>query len=173
MKRIFTLSIAVFALAAAVQAQSVKIDFDPSADFAGVRSYSFQSGKKIGGSALLDNTLIDSRIRQAVERELGARNVRETRDNPDVLVAYHVGRKDRVDVDAFSYGIGPRWRAGWTDVMVTNYTEGTLILDIIDAQTNELIWRAYCTGAVTSPEQAGKKIDKAAKKAFKKYPPQS
>ena len=173
MKTLLTLSICTLLSVAAAHAQKVRTDFDPTFDFDRIQSFSWQSGDAIQGSDLIANNLVESRVRQAVTSELRSQGISEKRQNPDLLAVYHVSRKNRMAVDAYSYRVGPRWQAGWTDVMVTNYSEGTLILDLIDAETNRLVWRAYCSSAVSSPKQAGKKIDKATQKAFKQFPPQS
>ena len=55
--------------------------------------------------------------------------------------------------------------------MVDNYIEGTLVLDFVDATTKELAWRAYCKGSIRNPHKKDKVINKAVKKAIKKFPP--
>ena len=60
------------------------------------------------------------------------------------------------------------------DVTVTQYTEGTLIIDVIEARSMELVWRASATGTVDpnpNPEKIEKKVDDIVKKMFSKYPP--
>ena len=69
------------------------------------------------------------------------------------------------------YSSSAYWAQGWETVMVRNYVEGTLVIDIVDGKTNELAWRAYCKGVVNNPSKRDKVINKALKKAFKKFPP--
>lgn len=50
------------------------------------------------------------------------------------------------------------------------YTEGTLIIDVIDAKTNEHVWRGLVKGNVTDVKALQKSIDKGVKAIIKKYP---
>ena len=69
------------------------------------------------------------------------------------------------------YSADPYWGQGWGRVMVRDYVAGTLILDIVDAKTKELTWRAYCQGAVRNASKRHKVINKAFRKALKEFPP--
>ena len=54
------------------------------------------------------------------------------------------------------------------------WQEGTLILDIVKAADNELIWRGGASRALpssTTPEKTDKIIKEAVSKILKKYPP--
>lgn len=53
---------------------------------------------------------------------------------------------------------------------VKEYTEGTLILDIIDRSTDELVWRGSVSGNVEGISRLRKQIEKGVKAIMKKYP---
>jgi len=64
-----------------------------------------------------------------------------------------------------------RWAWGWPndfDVWKIPYTDSTLIVDIIDGQTNQLIWRGYDVNTIdmTKPD---KRLDKAVDGLVKKF----
>ncbi len=172
MKNAARFALALIALAIPTLAQSVQTDFDENAEFASYTTYAWKDGQAIDGSTIYANTLIDSRIKAAVSEQLNQVGMREVPSEPDVYITYFIGAKDRTEVDTFGYNAGPRWRSGWTDVMVRNYREGTVILDIIRVDGNELVWRAYITDSITNPRDIEKKINKGAQKAFDKYPPE-
>jgi hypothetical protein len=49
---------------------------------------------------------------------------------------------------------------------------GTLIIDLVDASSNKLVWRGTGTDVVsTKPEKNAEKINKIVPKIFKNYPP--
>jgi hypothetical protein len=53
---------------------------------------------------------------------------------------------------------------------VTNV--GTLVVDIDDGKTKQLLWRGAAKGTLSDkPEKNSQKIDKAVTKMFKQYPP--
>ncbi len=58
--------------------------------------------------------------------------------------------------------------------MVTEYDEGTLILDVIDGESRELAWRGVAQAKISrnsSPDQRGRKINEAVSKIFANFPP--
>jgi len=63
-----------------------------------------------------------------------------------------------------------RIRLGWgPNVAVTPYVEGTIIIDMVDAKTNRLVWRAITTktGSCLIDVQKEKKVEKIVSDAFK------
>lgn len=157
-------------------AQDVKTDYDHGVDFSRYHTFAYHSGKGMGQGRMINNSIVADRIHSAVEEDLASKGLHLSQSNPDLYVSYFLGAKDEQNVtDGFPYGIG-RWGWGmWNDVMVTNYTEGTLVLDFIDAHTNKLVWRAYIQKAVNNPQDLGKEknIDKMVSKAVKKFPPKA
>jgi hypothetical protein len=70
-------------------------------------------------------------------------------------------------------GLGPD-RSG--SATVQPILVGTLVVDIIDARTRALVWRAMATGDIKpndKPEQRDKKMARAMEKMFRNYPPRS
>ena len=60
-----------------------------------------------------------------------------------------------------------------TTTTVRRYTQGTLVIDIWDTRTNDLLWRGTVTDIISdNPEKNEKKMKKAMEKLFKKYPPE-
>jgi hypothetical protein len=50
------------------------------------------------------------------------------------------------------------------------FTEGTLIIDITDSKTKELVWRGTVSGNVDNVGDLEKQIRKGIKAILKKYP---
>ena len=159
---------------------SVATDFDRNADFSHFRTYSFLGGHIwVNGVPDDGNTLVKDRIRASVVAALAARGMTESTDKPDLYVTYMAGARRRTEIEAtapFSPGVGPYWGVGgwwgpmYTDWWARTYTEGTLIIDLIDAPARKLVWRAYAQSEISTPASA-EKIGKSVDKAFKNYPP--
>lgn len=77
------------------------------------------------------------------------------------------------------YGYGPRW--GWglgagnvtatTTYSDDDYTEGTLVVDMYDVDSDKLVWQGILTSRVTEkPEKRDRTIPKNIKKLMKKFP---
>ncbi len=167
---------------------SVSSDFDPNANFAALKTYSWAGAQPITGNPRLDNDILHSRIRIAVERELAAKGYQKVTDgSADFKVAYHVGLEDKLDVTTFTsydYGYPNNYypNRGFyhggaafpqTDTYVFQYEEGTLLVDIVDPRTKKMIWRGTAKAEVDvsqSPEKKEAKINKAVHKLLEHFP---
>ncbi len=96
--------------------------------------------------------------------------------NPDMFVVLHATYDEQTTLNTtgYGYGYGPYWRGGggMSTTTAYKYTVGTMIVDIYDARTKQLIWRG--TGSDTlsdKPEKNEKKINTAVPKMFQKFPP--
>ena len=94
------------------------------------------------------------------------------------VIVFHTGIQDKVQVTDWGYGYGPyRGWYGGGGVNTYQYQQGTLIIDFVDAESKQLVWRGTAEGVVgegkTDPEKAQKKIDEIVGKMLKDYPPKS
>ena len=166
-------------LAAGCSSVSVSHDFDSQVDFANLRTYSWitapESTSESVQKELQTNSLIEGRVKKAVNRQLAAKGLRETTQDPDFLVAFHTGVQDKTDVQSWGYGYG-YWGMRGGGVSTIHYQEGTLILDFIDPKSDNLIWRGVGKKVVsekTTPEKSENEINTAVEQILKKYPPSS
>jgi hypothetical protein len=180
----------VFALAAALGLAgvvasgcatiSVSTDYDHTVDFSRYRTFSFVGGHIwINGVRDDGNTLVNDRIHRAIVDALAAKGLREVPTDPDLQVGYLAGARTRTEVEGvgpYAPGFGPYlgwdewWGPMYTDWWTRTYEEGTLIIDLIDAHTKKLVWRAYARTEV-NPPVTDEKIRKAVGKAFTHFPP--
>jgi hypothetical protein len=57
---------------------------------------------------------------------------------------------------------------------VRNYKEGTIVIEIVDFRTNQMIWQGAAAGALTgleNPEDANEVVPKAVRDILAKFPP--
>ena len=157
MRRILAMSVLVILLAPWAFA-GIKTDYDHSANFQHYRTFAWKATPPNPPNGIVNNSLVCARIRRAVDQELMTKGMREDKQNPDVYLTYHIGAKNRKSVGYFpGYGWGwPLWRWGWGggwwgggDVVVDRYLQGNLVIDMADAHTNQLVWRAYGTDTGT------------------------
>jgi hypothetical protein len=154
-------------------AQKTSFDYDKTASFATFKTYAIKEGTKVG------DPLIDKRIETAIEAQLAAKGLKASAEKPDVTVIYHVAFDKQKDITAFSTGGGPygyRWGGGWgtTDVRVNEILIGTLVIDIADANKNEVVWRGMGVKEVdvqAKAERRDKNINAAVEKILKNFPP--
>jgi hypothetical protein len=146
-------------LGACASSIDVKTSGDPDADFSGLETYAW------GDRPLLDPgfdaEFVDGIVRGTVDRELAARGFRlVSTGDPDFVVSYSavlqrkVTRADEEDAaTAGYYEREQRDRLRITEkseeqVDVHEYTEGRLILDMVDPGTHTLLWRGKASDEV-------------------------
>lgn len=151
----------------------VTTDYDRDADFGRYTTFDWVEGHnpRDGGPSGLSNPLAVKNIRSAIARELGAKGVTEDKNAPDILVAVHAGVRDKVDVERYGYRYGRFGRRVGTYTTVERYKEGTIVVDVIDAKTRDLVWRGIAKDALTRGESRSEYIDECIRQLFKEYPP--
>jgi len=159
--RLAGLAASIALSAANARAQTIETDFDRGFDFSKVKTYAIATQPPGPNDPLGVNPMNDRRVRAALDSELVARGyTRDTTGHPDVLVAYHAATRNRVGLQDWGYGPG-RW--GSRRIDVNQYTEGTLVVDLVDAPNRQLVWRGSASGTI-EPKEADKKIKKAVAK---------
>lgn len=154
-------------------------DYDTNANFDQYRTYDWiplpQPEPGSARQAAQRNDLLDKRIKNHVNAQLEERGMTIDADAPDMLVIYHVGVQDKVQVTDWGYRYSDYyWGWGGREIDVYNYEEGTLILDFVDASTQNLVWRgagSVALGSNTNPEKQDELVRKVVGKIMSKYPP--
>jgi hypothetical protein len=153
-------------------AQHVKTDFDHHANFSQYKTYSWQEIKPA-------NSLWDARIKNAVDAQLAAKGWTQVNSGGDVaIVAIKTTQTERT-LQTFYNGFGGGWGwrsfGGFGDATTTeqDYKEGTLLIDMYDAKTKQLIWRGSAEDTLSNKAAKNEKnLDKGVAKMFKKFPPE-
>src|ERR1700750_1346418 len=138
-------------------AQRVKTDFDHQANFAQYKTYYWQEIKP-GAS------LWDSRIKNAVNAQLEAKGLAQVADGGDIaIVAIKTSQTQRTlptFYDGFGGG-GWRWRGsggfGESTTSEQDYKEGTLVIDLFDGKTKQLIWRGSTESVLSGKAEKNEK----------------
>ena len=170
MTRIFlaALACALLGLCAGCSSLRVNHDWDQQADFT-----KFQAYKVLPTQSAAD-PLVERRIQDAVRVHLNERGFTENDVSPDFLIAIHGDVKDRVDVQTYNYGYPyagyPYWHGG-RDVSVTQYQEGTLVIDFVDAEKNELAWRGWGTKVIDNSTREAHVLQGIVDKILAQFPP--
>ncbi|WP_299161479.1 DUF4136 domain-containing protein [uncultured Tenacibaculum sp.] len=153
---------------------SVKVttDYDTKADFNKYKTFAFYK-KGIDKAPISD--LDKKRIMRAVEAELIAKGMTKS-SSPDLLVSLFTKSRERINVnDNFYGGFYYPWYYGANRVRVSQYTEGTLFIDLLDANKKELVWQGVGTGALRTRnvEQKEERVKEFVGEIMAKYPPGS
>lgn len=154
-------------------AQQVETDFDHHVKFSQFKTYSWQEITPA-------NSLWDSRIKDAVNTQLEAKGLSLTAEGGDVAIVAIKTTQTQRTLQTFYDGFGGGWRwrgfGGFGEATTTeqDYKEGTLIIDMYDAKTKQLIWRGKAEDMLSDkPDKNDKQLEKGVEKMFKNFPPQS
>ena len=153
--------------------QHIQTDFDHQANFSQYKTYSWQEIKA-------SNSLWDDRIKEAVNAQLGSKGwIQVDSGGNVVIVAIKTTQTERT-LQTFYDGMGGGWRwrgfGGFGESTTTeqDYKEGTLVVDMYDASTKQLIWRGSAEEMLSDKaEKNEKNLDKGVAKMFKSFPPRS
>jgi hypothetical protein len=93
---------------------------------------------------------------------------------PDFAVAAYASAQQKLDVTQYDYGY-PYWRHGWWGPIgvpeVTQYTEGTVVVDVINPTTKELLWRGTGKASVSDdPQVYAKELAKTVATIVDRFP---
>jgi hypothetical protein len=177
LRRAATAALLALVLAACSSVQ-IDTDYDPNADFSALRSYAWLAEKQPPtGDPRIDSALVDARIRGAIEAQLAEHGLRGVEaSEADFLVAYHVAVERRLDVQTLyrSYGRAGWGGAGYSDTVVRDYEEGTLLIDFLHPETGDLLWRGSAQARLReqrTPEARDRYAHIIVGKIFAAYPP--
>src|SRR5258707_2126173 len=160
---------------------SVRTEHDPRTNFAKSRTYAWAPRPKSGMQPGLG---VRAQIESSIDQGLAAKGYTKSA-HPDFYIVYHITRSEQVQVNQYTdwgYGGGYSYRYGrghyslWPNypssyAQVTRYTEGTLIVDFVDAKTSTSSWRGTATGTVGSAQSNQQKIQEAIQKMLETVPP--
>ena len=125
----------------------------------------------IGDPRLDNNPIFRDYLQGAVERGLRGRGLLLVPEsaNPDVLIHFHGAVRQIVDVSAPVQGRGVEPE----EISVIDYDEGTLVLDMVDTRTDQLVWRGWAidslTGILETQDRMEQKIEQAVTKMLAQF----
>lgn len=145
------LTLAAIACGPAIQVRTV---VSPEANLTNLRTFRILPAPKPRDGRplplhdpMLVNSITNRALRNALIEGFQSRGYVANDSTPDFVVASYASAKHRLDVTFWDYGYAwrPRWWRGWErpwgEAMVTEYTEGTVIIDVLDPKSKELLWR--------------------------------
>ncbi len=147
-------AVAALALAGCSSGPKVFTNVNPAADFGSYTTYNYEStlgtDERKGYRSILSNYLI-----AAADREMSARGYKQS-SNPDLVINFYVATKEKIRTTSTPttggyYGYRAPYYGvyGGYETQTTQYTEGTLHVDIVDSDTEELVWEGIAVGRVT------------------------
>ncbi|MDJ0877281.1 MAG: DUF4136 domain-containing protein [Halieaceae bacterium] len=192
-KALATLTVAGLAAGCATSPPEPRIDYNTQYDFRKIKTFAFlpQSGGTSGDSPkVFISDMVANRIDLGLERAMQTKGFTFVKDpnQADVLLSWHLVAQEKTDIR--TYNTGPTyggyyggyrgysrsayyncWNCG-TNVTVRNYTQGTFIVDIIDPQLKQSVFRSVIQTRLKGEESRDQlDYDTGAANILKGFPP--
>ncbi len=174
-----------FMLQACATGPRINIDSDPSVQVANFSTFGFFP--TLGTDRQGYGSLTSERLKNATRARLEALGYTYSETNPDVLINFGAFLNEKLRIDSVptgpSMGMGyygyrggmyGAW-GGYNQTTVDQYTEGTLNIDVVDANLKRLVWQGTAVGRVTDKtrENVAAVIDTVVGEILASYPPHS
>jgi hypothetical protein len=161
---------------------AIRSDFDPTVSFASLQSFAWLEPPEVeGADPFADNTLLRKRLHDAIIFALGARGYRPIDDpeKADFLATYSVlldeEIRDNGSIGIGGYGGYRRYGFGgvYSSPSIRVYQESTLIIDLLDPQSKNLLWRGWGSGIVGTRDRqrSDERMRDGVRKILDRFPP--
>ncbi|MGH8093230.1 MAG: DUF4136 domain-containing protein [Chthoniobacterales bacterium] len=177
----FVFAAVLICLLSACETVTVSTDYDRAANFGKYKTYALTPP----GRGQTMSPTAEAALSDAVRAELNSRGLTEApaaKADLDIVRQVFVQHKTSVQQYThwgygyhggwpYGYGSYGMWRgapASYLDVQ--QYSEGTLVLDFVDAHTKKLVFRGVGKAVVGGPESNAGKIREAVSKIVAGYP---
>jgi hypothetical protein len=148
-------------------AQKVTMEFDQAVDFSKYKTFAIRDGELNSKNPALNSDLVKKQIYNDIKRALEARGLTQVSGPSDLNVRYHFGAARKTEIETYPAG----WYGLRTRVVRVPYSEGTLVIDLRDASTRSLVWRAIASQEKSDATKIEGKLDDMVKKSLDRYPP--
>jgi hypothetical protein len=170
-------------LGACASGPDIRSDYDPSVDFSDYRTYNFFNPMGIENSNY--SSILGQMFRDAIGREMESRGYVKS-DDPDLLLNVSARLDDKTKVTTYNdpmmggyYGYRRGFYDPWygygygTQTHVSQYTEGTVNVDMVDARQKRMVWEGVAVGRVDedkSNAEVREAINSGVAQMFSAYP---
>lgn len=178
----FVVSLAL--LTGCASGPDIRSDYDPTVDFSEYRTYGFFQPLGLEGQGY--ESIIGNMFREALSREMEARGYTRS-DNPDLMLNVSARLQDKTKVTTYNdpypmggyYGYRRGYYDPWygygfnTTTHVSQYTEGTVNIDMVDADEKRMVWEGVAVGRVREGRtnaELREAISKGVAEMFATYP---
>jgi hypothetical protein len=174
--------LAIAAGASGCASDNIRSDYDPTADFSQYKTYNFFADA--GPEDTNYQSFFSKYMVEAISLEMDKRGYVKSND-PDLLINFNAILQEKTKVTttpAPAAGGYYGYRGGFYDpwggygyaeqTHVSQYTEGTFNIDIVDARQKKLVWEAVGQGRVSQKdlEALDETVYEGVPKFFEKYP---
>jgi len=165
---------------------TVQTDYETTYDFSALTTYAWLEGEAPSNDIRINNSLIINRVVNAVNTSLQSKGYALVdKDKADFHVNWFGGIEDKIrqetinsyygylGYDSGDWGYRGYW-PGYIRTYTYEYQQGTLIIDIADSKSKQLVWRGtgqeYLEEKET-PEEITQGINQIVSEILSSFPP--
>jgi uncharacterized protein YuzB (UPF0349 family) len=168
-----TAAVCVAALSACATSPATFAQKDPQVDVYEFKTFAFYSPAGTPTRGARYSTLVGEQLKGATRAQLERLGYVYDETNPDLRVNIMLSVRQRAEVrSAPATGRLPYRAWGASTVETTDYREGTLAIDLVDAKRRAMVWRGVTQDRITRKDM--KDVDKTVRDAvravFSNYP---
>jgi hypothetical protein len=153
---------------------NVATHLDRTANFTEFKTWDWGPADEFptGDPRLDNNPFFHDYLQGAMEQELGRRGYTRADDGqwPDLLLHYHANVNQRFQVIEPDVSCTP----GNCEARVIEYEQGTIVVDMVNARTNKLVWRGWAQdslqGIIDNQDRMEAHIEEAVTKMMAAFP---
>lgn len=150
-------------VSAVALAQTVRVRWERGTNFANYQTYTWHDEP---ADDVADET--DQRIVDHIDSVMAINGIFRDDYEPDLFITYYGSAEESFEITG---GYRADWQASGA-VTVQDHVAGTLVVDIVDVDENQVIWRAIATAAVhRDPKKNRQIVENALSKMFNSFPP--
>jgi len=169
--RITVAALATLTVSGLAFGQQTTYNYDRGTDFTKFKTYKWVP---IEG-AQHPNQITAGNITSIIDEQLAAKGfVKKDADPVDLLVGYGTTTQDEQVITGYGGGFGFRFGGGMGMAETSTIKNGTILIDVYNAEGKLLVWRGSVTEMLDPSSNADKnynKLKSALTKALKNFPP--
>ena len=174
--RLAVVMLAALALAGCAMRMNVSSHVERGADFTQYHTFDWGPADALptGDPRLDNNPFFHDYLQGAFEKGLAGRGFERSTPGTtsDLLIHYHAAINERFEV----VDVALDWSYCYEDCLpqVINYEQGTLVVDIVDARSNRVVWRGWAQdsveGVIDNQDRMERQLDEAVTRMLEQFP---
>jgi len=171
MRKVVSILVTLAAAASlACSTMTTAVDYDHTVDWSKYKTFQLATGTPA------PTTFVQKRIDNAITNTLTSKGWQAVTSNPSIVVYSHVVLSEQTQLNTMNTGgYGYRGWGGMGGGMSTTTVQkipiGTLVIDLVDPATKEMVWRGTASDQVSGKGEDSGKVDEAMQKLFANFPP--
>lgn len=169
---------------------NVQSTYDPAINFNTYQTFTWHPSEvpapKQGSSGALYSTLLDQRMKEAIASEMVKKGIKPSAESPGLVIAYDIAVEVPQELAStttlntgfgygYSYWYGYRYRYSGEGLQnfggIETYKTGTLVIDLIDRNTNKVVWRGAFDAGIDPVTIDVDNLNRAVARVMSQFPP--